>query len=118
MNIVTVYPIIRGAFKDELTYWSSHTFVPGTIIEVPLRGRNIPALVGTVAPATHAKVNIKQASYVTRKIEKTSEMMVVLPACIKACEKISSYFVAPLGMTLKACIPDMVLASADVLKKS
>lgn len=109
MNIVTVYPIIRGAFKDELTYWSSHTFSPGTIIEVPLRGRTIPALVGTVVPANHAKANIKQASFVTRKIEKTRELHAVKPECIRACIKIAETYAVPLGSVLKSCIPDAIL---------
>lgn len=117
MNIVTVYPIIRGAFKEELTYWSAHEFTPGTIIEVPLRGRPIPALVGSTSSASHAKANIRQASYVTKKIEKKKERMVVLPECIRACEKVAAYHVTPLGATLKACIPDIILASADSAKK-
>ncbi len=109
MNIVTVYPIIRGAFKDELTYWSSHPFNPGTIIEVPLRGRTIPALVGTVISASHAKANIKQASFVTRKIEKTKELHVVKPECICACIEMSEEYAVPLGSVLKSCIPDAIL---------
>lgn len=112
MNILTVYPIIRGAFKDELTYWSSHTFEIGTIIEVPLRGRTIPALVGTVTPASHAKANIKQASFVTRKIEKTKELHVVKPECIRACVKMSEVYAVPLGSVLKSCIPDAILQDA------
>ena len=109
MNIITVYPIIRGAFKDELTYWSSHAFDVGTIIEVPLRNRTIPALVGTVVPASHAKSNIKQASFVTRKIEKTKELHVVKPECIKACIKMSEQYAVALGSVLKSCIPDAIL---------
>ncbi len=109
MNIITVYPIIRGAFKDELTYWSSHAFTVGTIIEVPLRNRSIPALVGTVVPASHAKSNIKQASFVTRKIEKTKELHVVKPECIKACIKMSEQYAVALGSVLKSCIPDALL---------
>lgn len=109
MNIITVYPIIRGAFKDELTYWSSHTFDIGTIIEVPLRNRTIPALVGTVVPASHAKSNIKQASFVTRKIEKSKELHVVKPECIKACIKMSEQYAVALGSVLKSCIPDAIL---------
>lgn len=112
MNIITVYPIIRGAFKDELTYWSSHTFNLGSIIEVPLRGRNIPALVGSVIPASHAKANIKQASFVTRKIEKIKELCIVHPESIRACIHISEQYAVPLGSVIKACIPDFILQEA------
>ncbi len=111
MNIVTVYPIIRGAFKDELTYWSSQNLTLGSIIDVPLRGRTIPALVGEVTPASHAKSNIKQASFVTRKIDKVKERRVVHKECIKACEKVATYYATSFSSVLKSCIPDIALAS-------
>lgn len=110
MNVITVYPIIKGAFKEELTYWSSHAFEVGKIIEVPLKGRKIPALVGEVTSASHAKSNIKQASFVTRKIEKTEEKDAVYRACIEACEKISKYYAVSFSSVLKACISDVALS--------
>ncbi|HEY1037055.1 MAG TPA: hypothetical protein VGE62_00570 [Candidatus Paceibacterota bacterium] len=116
MNIVTVYPIVRRAFKEELTYWSSHSFKPGSIIEVPLRGKGIPALVGSVSHASHAKANIKQASFVTKKIEKKSETQAVLPECVMACVQMSELYVSALGTTLKACIPDVAFESKAGVK--
>ncbi len=111
MNIVTVYPIIRGAFKDELTYWSSQNLTLGSIIDVPLRGRTIPALVGEVTSASHAKSNIKQESFVTRKIEKVKERKVVHKECIRACEKVATYYATSFSSVLKNCIPDITLQS-------
>jgi primosomal protein N' len=107
MNILTVYPITRGVFKEELTYWSPHPFKVGYIIDVPLRGRSIPALVGSVTPVKNAKSLVKQASFVTRKIEKSAEIRIVNPECIKACIDISEKYISPLGQTLKSCIPDI-----------
>ena len=114
MNIVTVYPIIRGAFKDELTYWSSSPLEVGNIIEVPFRNKHIPALVGSVTSASHGKANIKQASFVTRKIEKTTSRRVVREECIQACINISKYYAVSLGSVLKSCIPEIILSSPDV----
>lgn len=111
MNIVTVYPIVRGAFKDELTYWCSAPLAVGTIIDVPLRGRTIPALVGSIMPASLAKANIKQASFVTRKIEKAVPKKIVRIECIMACEKMSHYYAVPFGSVLKSCIPEVILSS-------
>ncbi len=116
MNIVTVYPIMRRAFKEELTYWSSHSFLPGSIIEVPLRNKSIPALVGAVTPASHAKANIKQASFVTKKIEKKAETQAIRPECVKACIQVSEKYVSPLGTALKACIPDIAFESKASVK--
>lgn len=113
MNIVTVYPIIRGAFKEELTYWSSHDFSIGSIIEVPLRGRNIHALVGKSESAKNAKSLIKNASFTTRKIEKKKEVQIVRPECIRACIDTADQYMSPLGQLIKACIPDIAFETID-----
>jgi primosomal protein N' (replication factor Y) (superfamily II helicase) len=113
MNIVTVYPIIRGAFREELTYWSSHDFSIGSIIEVPLRGRNIHALVGKSESAKNAKSIIKNASFTTRKIEKKKEVQTVRPECIRACIDTADQYMSPLGQLIKACIPDIAFETID-----
>lgn len=117
MHIVTVYPIIKGAFKEELTYWSSHSFSIGSIIEVPLRGRSIPALVSEVTHASNAKSQVKQASFVTRKIEKTKELDVVQKECILASVDVSKTYTSSLGSILKACIPTSILEDSIESKK-
>lgn len=104
MYIVTVYPIIKGAFKQELTYWSSSHIPLGSIIEVPLKGRKIHALVGETHEAQDAKSLIKNASFATRKIEKPKPVEKIPKACVEACIKISEAYAAPLGNVLRSCI--------------
>ncbi len=107
MYIVTVYPIIKGAFKQELTYWSGSAVALGSIIEVPLKGRKIHALVGEVVEAKDAKSQIKNASFATRKIEKPKPVEIVSKACVEAGTILSKMYAAPLGVVLKSCIPNI-----------
>ncbi len=118
MHIVTVYPIIKGAFKQELTYWSAKPIPLGSIIKVPLRGRNIHALVGEITEATNAKSQIKQASFATRKIEDPEPTEVVRRECVEACIKIAHNYAAPLGAVLKSCIPEVAFAYEPIAAKS
>lgn len=116
MYIVTVYPIIKGAFKQELTYWSSVHIPLGSIIEVPLKGRKIHALVGELSEAQDAKSLIKNASFSTRKIEKPKPIEKIPKAAIEACIKISHTYAAPLSSVLKACISNTAFEYEPVQK--
>jgi primosomal protein N' (replication factor Y) len=107
MYIVTIYPIIKGAFKQELTYWSAGAIPLGSIIEVPLKGRKIHGLVAEVTEAKDAKSMIKNASFATRKIERPRPVEQVPKSCVEACIKISKLYAAPLGPVLKSCIPNI-----------
>ncbi len=109
MYIITVYPIVKRTFKDELTYWSSHSFSAGSIIEVPFRSKHLLALVADCVPASKAKSIIKQASFITKKIEHKKEIPVVRRECVEACEQISKYYAVPLGSVINACVPDSIL---------
>jgi primosomal protein N' (replication factor Y) (superfamily II helicase) len=106
MYVITVYPIIKGTFKQELTYWSAQAIPLGSIIEVPLRGRNIHALVGEAHEASEVKSQIKNASFSTRKIEKPKPVEKIPRACVEACISLSQTYAVPLGSILKSCIPD------------
>ncbi|MES3005609.1 MAG: primosomal protein N' [Patescibacteria group bacterium] len=118
MYIVTVFPIARNAFKDRLSYWSAHPFRPGSIITVPVRGREIAALVETVQPAQQAKTSVKNAEFMTKKIDKGDERMLVRPGCIRAAIKTATYFISPFGQTLRSLIPESILsAPLEVVKE-
>lgn len=110
MHIVTVYPIVKGAFKQELTYWSAKSIPLGSIIKVPLKGRSIHALVGEVTEASNAKSQIKQASFATRKIDNPEPTETVRRECVEACIKIAHEYASPLGAVLKSCIPETAFA--------
>lgn len=110
MHIVTVYPIVKGAFKQELTYWSAKAIPLGSIIKVPLKGRKIHALVGEVTEASNAKSQIKQASFATRKIDNPEPTETVRRECVEACIKIAHEYASPLGAVLKSCIPETAFA--------
>ena len=43
--IITVIPITKGVFRDSLSYYSAEKMATGNIVAVPLRGREIKALV-------------------------------------------------------------------------
>lgn len=106
MYIVTVSPIARGAFTDQLTYWSAHFFNPGSIINVPFRTKEIIALVQRCTPAEEAKMEIKNANFETKKIEEQiQEVKIVRSEAIETARFISEFYCIPIGSVLSAFIP-------------
>lgn len=117
MYIVTVFPISRTAFKERLSYWSAQPILPGNIITVTIRGRKTAALVESMQSAEEAKTDIKNASFMTKKIEKADERMLVRPGCVRAAIKTSEYFLSPFGSVLRTLIPESILgAPIEVVK--
>ena len=111
--IVTVHPIQRSTFKETLTYWSPHNFSAGSIIFVPLRNKNTLALVENCVNAQEAKINIKNAEFVTRKIESKKTITAVSPSLVKACQAVSKEFAYPVGAIIKTIIPECSIAYAE-----
>ena len=115
MYIVTVHPIQRTAFKETLTYWSPHKFDIGSVIFVPIKNKNYLALVENCVTAQEAKADIKNAEFVTRKIESKKTITAVSPALIKACQNVSREFAYPVGSIIKTIIPECAILYAEEL---
>lgn len=113
MYIVTVHPIARTSFKETLTYWSPHNFSAGSIIFVPIKNRNIIALVENCVNAQEVKANIKNAEFITRKIESKKTITAVSPSLIRACQSVSKEFAYPIGSIIKTIIPECAIAYAE-----
>lgn len=113
MYIVTVHPIARNSFKETLTYWSPHNFSAGSIIFVPIKNKNVLALVEACVNAQEVKANIKNAEFTTRKIESKKTITAVSPSLIKACQSVSKEFAYPIGSIIKTIIPECAIAYAE-----
>jgi len=111
--IVTVHPIQRSAFKETLTYWSPHKFNVGSIIYVPFRNKSMLALIESCVSAQEGKIDIKNAEFVTRKIESKKTILAVSPCLIKACQAVSKEFAYPIGSIIKTIVPECAIAYAE-----
>ena len=106
MYIVTVSPIARNTFTDQLTYWSAHFFTPGSIINVPFRSKEISALVQRCISAEEAKMEIKNANFEARKIEnQVSEIKIIRSEAVETARYISEFYCLPIGTILSSFIP-------------
>lgn len=68
MYLYTVLPLKKIAYADELSYYGVREIASGTLIEIPFRSQQIPALVIACEPLSNQKGNLKKASFNVRKI--------------------------------------------------
>ncbi len=113
MNIVNVIPISRGINAETLSYFTASDIAVGAVVKVPIRSRNVPALVVSVTPADDLKSEIKRSPFAIRKIGKLKVLPIFLPAFIAAAEDAGQYFVASTGSVLAAITSKTVLEQAE-----
>src|SRR3989344_2757885 len=100
MNVVTVIPIARGAFVEELTYYSASLLSPGDLVEIPLRGKRVRALVAGCESAVTHKAELKASRFSLKKIGKLLTSAYLSPAFLDAARACADFYAAPLSLVL------------------
>jgi primosomal protein N' (replication factor Y) len=109
MQIVTVAPIVRGVLREKLSYFSKEHLEVGMVIVVPVRTREIPAIVLETKMASDEKSTIKTSDYAIRKITRAHPRRIWSPAFLKAVEETANYSAQKFGETLLSLTPKAIL---------
>jgi len=109
MKIVSVIPITRGITKEELTYYTTEKVAPGDIVTVPLRKKNVPALVTSTNDVRTKKSALRKASYSVRKITSIHTKAPLSEAFISSVGTATTYFACTTGTLLNALVPKAIL---------
>src|SRR3990167_7397512 len=115
MNVVTVIPIARGAFVEELTYYSASLLSPGDLVEIPLRGKRVRALVAGCESAVTHKAELKASRFSLKKIGKLLTSAYLSPAFLDAARACADFYAAPLSLVLSAVLSSTVLDCGESL---
>jgi len=117
MHIVRVVPLANTGLKrldGFLSYFSTKPIEKGSIVEITLRGKILPALVIKNEDIKSQKLAIKRGAYNLKKVRSVSAPPGRIPvAVIKLCENLSRYYIAPIGQTLKLFIPSAIASAKD-----
>lgn len=109
ISLVTVMPIGKNLFKERLSYFSVEDLPLGSVVNVPIRGRSIPALVILVESAEDSKAKIRAASFAIKKIENGKPRQLFSSAFIGAVDEAAEYFAAPAGAIIEVFSPKAIL---------
>ncbi|OHA57728.1 MAG: hypothetical protein A2114_02520 [Candidatus Vogelbacteria bacterium GWA1_51_14] len=109
MQIIEVTPISKGIWSESLTYFTKDPVAAGSIVSVPIRAKNTPALVIKSTPATDLKSALRQADFKIKKAGHLLQANLLLPGFLEAAKATATYFGSPLGPVLDALIPKPVI---------
>jgi len=114
MNLLTVIPITKNSFKENLSYFTSKNIKEGSLVTIPIRKREVPALVVSVENIKSAKTKLKSNEYSLRAIKNVEKENFLDSEFIQTCKEISNYYVTSLGAVIKNLVPQIVLESRDI----
>ena len=102
---------------ETLSYFSTKSLEKGTIVYVPLRKKEIPAIVLSSEDISDSKVKIKNANFALKKIENKKTFVLLLPEFIEAAASAAEYFATTTGAILYKIIPKIILDNIKETKR-
>ena len=116
MNIITVIPLTRSKVADTLSYFTAAVHPVGAIVSVPLRSKNIYAIITESRPAEDLKAEIKRAPFEIRKLAKVKATQFFPATFIETCRTLSDYYASKTGAVIDALVADVLLENAGSIQ--
>lgn len=109
MKIITVVPLKKSVWRDNLSYFTAQDIPPGSLVNVPVRKGEIDALVVDSREASNLKGELKTALWQLRKLNKVKKLKFFDPAFIAAASLTADYYATGIGAVIKSVTPQAVL---------
>lgn len=108
MYVIEVIPLTRGSHIDTLTYYGATAYDPGSIITVPLRSKQVCALVVDTRPVSAAKTAVRAATFSLKKLPEQHDVTRLPASLIETAKVLKKRYPAQLGAILFALLPPEV----------
>lgn len=113
MYVVEVIPITRGVFKDTLTFFSKNKLDAGVVVDAPLRGKKIPALVVGSYDARESKAHLREIDFALKKLSPRASRRLFHSRTLSALRAIALYHATPLSSVLAHFTPRAIVDSVE-----
>ncbi len=113
LNVITVIPLTRSKIAGELSYFTSAEVTLGAIVSVPLRSKNIYAIVTSIRPAVDMKAEIRSASFQMKKLGRIKSTAFFPATFMEACTVLADYYAASVGSIIDSLVSDILLENAN-----
>ncbi len=109
MKLIHVCPIVRNTRLATLSYYTTLPVTTGAIVQVPIRGKQVPALIVEVEEIRDAKSVLRSASYAIKKVSARSYKNPISPAFVSALQMTATHYCASVGSTLFGLLPTQLI---------
>jgi primosomal protein N' (replication factor Y) len=100
MHVIEVIPLKRGVHVPTLTYFSSIAYEFGSIISVPIRNSETPAVVVDVKEVSTAKTALRAATFSLKKLPAQRDVQKISPALLATARDLADRYAAQTGAVL------------------
>ncbi len=118
MKIITVIPLAKSAFREDLTYFSAQDITIGSIVGIPMRNKKILGLVVSSEDAQNIKSDIKSMTFNLKKIIDTGEKVLFRKEFLDSAFEVSEYFASKKSIGIASLIPMAFQNEYEKLKRS
>jgi len=105
MHILSVIPIAKSLPHDTLSYFSAKDVPLGSLVSVPLRNREIVAIVIGKDPVENLKAQLRDSSFQIKNIAKIHDTQFFSEAFLKSVIKMSNYYLINPGDLIHTLTP-------------
>ncbi len=116
MFIIEVIPISKSVKVDTLSYFTSRELSIGSIVTVPLRSKNISAIVISIRNAEDIKSEIKNASFALKKLDKVKSKEFFGEEFMEMVNDLARYNATSIGSIISTLVPEYLLKNINKLK--
>lgn len=116
MFIVEVIPISKSVKVDTLSYFTLKELTIGSIVTVPLRSKNISAIVVSIRKAEDIKSEIKSASFSLKKLDKVKSKEFFGKEFMEMVNDLATYNATSIGSVINTLVPEYLLKNISKLK--
>lgn len=113
MQILHVTPIARSITTEVLSYFSVKPVATGTLVTVPLRKKQVKALVVHSAPVTNMKILLKGSDYQIRNILEIHNEQVFSPEYLQTCNAMKNFYATNTGKLINLVSPSFILKNLE-----
>ncbi|MCX6752775.1 MAG: hypothetical protein NTW62_00295 [Candidatus Nomurabacteria bacterium] len=117
MKVVTVIPLIKGIFSEDLTYFTAKPVPDGSIVTIPFRKKEILGIAVSSEEVSSSKSDIKNMTFNLRKITDVKEHSIFSNKFLESGIEISRYFSSTKGSTLLSLLPASFREEYDAIAK-
>jgi primosomal protein N' (replication factor Y) len=117
MKIVTVIPLKRGIFRENLTYFTTKVLENGSVVSVSVRNKKILGLAVSVEDANNIKSDIKNLQFNLKKIIEVKEQSIFLKEFIDSVFLTGKYFISKNNNAMTSLIPAIIREEYDKISK-
>ena len=117
MYLLECAPITRNMRKEKLSYYVKDKIELGSIITIPIRNKNVPALVIKSTILSDEKMAIKQAGFQLKKISQKKSTNLFLEETVMASSSTAEYFLTNTGSVLETFTPSCILEARPPISR-